>query len=60
MRKITPAMAAVMMGLFALMFWAQMGVIATTAAAARSRSNTESFAVPSNRYLPIKMFEAVF
>jgi hypothetical protein len=58
MRKITRAIAAVMMALFALMFWAQMGVIATNVAVARSK--TGSFAVPSNRYLPIQMFEPVY
>jgi hypothetical protein len=55
-RLITVAIAATMASLFAVMFWSQVGAIATTVA----RPKPEPYAVKSNPYLPIQTFEAVY
>ena len=57
MRRLIPvAIAATMASLFAVMFWAQVSVIATAVA----RAKPETYAVTSNPYLPIQMFEPVY
>jgi hypothetical protein len=53
---INVAIAATMASLFAVMFWAQVGVIATAVA----RAKPETYAVTSNPYLPTQMFEPVY
>jgi hypothetical protein len=55
-RLITVAIAATMASLFAVMFWSQVGAIATTIA----RPQPESYALKSNPYLPIQTFDAVY
>jgi hypothetical protein len=53
---INVAIAATMASLFAVMFWAQVGVIATAVA----RTKPETYAVTSSPYLPIQMLEPVY
>jgi hypothetical protein len=53
---INVAIAAMMTSLFAVMFWAQVGAIAT----ALARGKPETYAVTSSTYLPIRMFEPVY
>jgi hypothetical protein len=55
-RLITVAIAATMASLFVVMFWAQVGVIATAVAQAKP----ETYAATSNPYLPIQMLEPVY
>ena len=53
---IKVAIVATMASLFAVMFWTQVGVIATAVARAKS----ETYPVTSNPYLPIQRFEPVY
>ena len=53
---INVAIAATMASLFVVMFWAQVGVIATAVAQAKP----ETYAATSNPYLPIQMLEPVY
>jgi hypothetical protein len=53
---INLAIAATMASLFAVMFWAQVGAIATTVA----RAKPETYAVTSKPYPPIQMLEPVY
>jgi hypothetical protein len=55
-KLISIAVAVTMTSLFTVMFWAQVGVIATAVA----RAKPETFAVTSNPYLPIQIFEPVY
>jgi hypothetical protein len=50
------ALAATMATLFVVMFWAQVGAIATAAAGAK----TETYAVTPNPYLQIRILQPVY
>jgi hypothetical protein len=50
------AIAAAMVSLFAVMFWAQVGGVAT----ALARAKTGAYAVTASRYLPIKSLQSVY
>jgi hypothetical protein len=50
------AIATMMASLFVVMFWAQVGAIATAAAGAK----TETYAVTPNPYLQIQILEPVY
>jgi hypothetical protein len=59
MRKVmTIATAVTMTSLFAVMFWAQIG-IATNAAIARSKADY-SYGVTSTPYLPFQVLDPVY
>ncbi len=53
---INVAIAATMASLFAVMFWAQVGVIATAVA----RAKPETYAVSSSPYLSVQKLEPVY
>ena len=50
------AVAATMASLFAVMFWAQVGGVAT----AFARSNTGSYVATSSPYMPIQSLQPVY
>jgi hypothetical protein len=58
MRKLITnlVLAATMAMLFVVMFWAQVGAIATAAAGAK----TETYAVTPNPHLEIRILEPVY
>ena len=53
---VNVTISATMASLFVVMFWAQVGVIATAVA----RAKPETYAATSNPYLPIQMLEPVY
>jgi hypothetical protein len=55
-KLINIAVSITMTSLFAVMFWGQVGLVASAVA----RSKTGSYAVTPNQYLQIKILEPVY
>ena len=55
-RLITIAVAVTMASLFSLMFWSQVGAVATAIAQPKS----QSYLVKTSPYLPLQVLEPVY